>query len=244
MTPGSGYATARLLVKRGGQRNSIAARHVSVRNIVDRLDKRGECRVGSALLCCSDMHAISVTRKACALRAVWSRAPRGRPPFRNTRSDARVVSTRDRRIAGPFVIFRSRTAHQASSSIPVCVRTRAVQLARIALGEPFSRAPAAGVPMRLPARGTASQPRRGRREQLLVSDTSDLQQRLGVRIRRRRAALGLTQCVLGSRVGVSRATIANVEAGRQNLTLRRLEGLARALETGLDELFRPGPDAR
>jgi transcriptional regulator with XRE-family HTH domain len=77
-----------------------------------------------------------------------------------------------------------------------------------------------------------------------VSDTSDLQHRLGVRIRLRRAALGLTQCVLGSRVGVSRATIANVEAGRQNLTLRRLDRLARALETGLDELFRPEPDAR
>jgi transcriptional regulator with XRE-family HTH domain len=65
----------------------------------------------------------------------------------------------------------------------------------------------------------------------------EVQQLLGVRIRERRRELGLTQGALALRAGLSRPSIANLEAGRQNAGLRQLVALARALEVDVAALF-------
>jgi transcriptional regulator with XRE-family HTH domain len=49
-----------------------------------------------------------------------------------------------------------------------------------------------------------------------------------VSIRRRK--LKLTQATLASRVGMSRASVANIESGRQSVLLHHVYGLAEALE--------------
>jgi transcriptional regulator with XRE-family HTH domain len=64
-----------------------------------------------------------------------------------------------------------------------------------------------------------------------------LQQRVGARIRELRADRGLTQLRLAERSGISRPSVANVEAGRQNVSLRQLSALALALDVGVDELL-------
>ena len=67
-------------------------------------------------------------------------------------------------------------------------------------------------------------------------DVTEVQRRLGVRVRMRRAQLGLTQHALAARSGFSRPSIANVEAGRQNVTLRQLCAVAGALQLDVAEL--------
>jgi transcriptional regulator with XRE-family HTH domain len=64
-----------------------------------------------------------------------------------------------------------------------------------------------------------------------------LQQRVGARIRELRADRGLTQLRLAERSGISRPSVANVEAGRQNVSLRQLCALALALDVGVEELL-------
>jgi transcriptional regulator with XRE-family HTH domain len=68
-------------------------------------------------------------------------------------------------------------------------------------------------------------------------DVIEVQSRLGVRVRARRAELGLTQAALAALAGISRPSIANVEAGRQNLGLRQLVSLAQALRIELAALL-------
>jgi len=63
-----------------------------------------------------------------------------------------------------------------------------------------------------------------------------LQRRVGERVRSLRTDRGLTQRQLADRVCVSRPSIANVEAGRQNVGLRQLCALAGALGVGIAEL--------
>lgn len=53
---------------------------------------------------------------------------------------------------------------------------------------------------------------------------------LGERVSVRRKKLGLTQAALASKVGMSRASIANIESGRQNILLHHVYTLAAALE--------------
>lgn len=53
---------------------------------------------------------------------------------------------------------------------------------------------------------------------------------LGMRIRDLRKALGRTQDQLAKQVGISRASLANIEAGRQQVLVHHLFGLADALE--------------
>jgi transcriptional regulator with XRE-family HTH domain len=60
--------------------------------------------------------------------------------------------------------------------------------------------------------------------------------RIGARIRAVRSGSGLTQRVVAERTGLSRASIANVEAGRQNLRLRQLVALAAALGVQVERL--------
>lgn len=60
---------------------------------------------------------------------------------------------------------------------------------------------------------------------------------VGLEVRRARAELGLTQTQVGARLGVSGSYIANVEAGRENLTLGQLGNLATALGANLEIAF-------
>jgi len=53
---------------------------------------------------------------------------------------------------------------------------------------------------------------------------------LGEAVARRRRTLGLTQAELASRVGLSRASIANIEVGRQKMLVHQLFAVADALE--------------
>jgi transcriptional regulator with XRE-family HTH domain len=67
--------------------------------------------------------------------------------------------------------------------------------------------------------------------------TEAVQRRVGARVRELRADRGLTQLRLAERAGISRPSIANVEAGRQNVSLRQLCALAAALDVGLEDLL-------
>lgn len=61
---------------------------------------------------------------------------------------------------------------------------------------------------------------------------------LGRRIAARRKVLDITQAVLAERMGASRAAIANIEAGRQALSLTQIYDLASSLEfTKLSDLI-------
>lgn len=53
---------------------------------------------------------------------------------------------------------------------------------------------------------------------------------LGTRVAARRRGLDLTQAELAARTGMSRASIANIENGRQNVLLHHVYALALALE--------------
>lgn len=58
----------------------------------------------------------------------------------------------------------------------------------------------------------------------------------------RRKALALTQAQLASKVRMSRASIANIESGRQNVLLHHVYALAAALDfTKVGELLPPLP---
>ena len=52
---------------------------------------------------------------------------------------------------------------------------------------------------------------------------------VGRRIKERREALGMSQEVLSVSLGLTRASIANIEAGRQRIMLHDVPALARAL---------------
>lgn len=56
----------------------------------------------------------------------------------------------------------------------------------------------------------------------------------------RRTALGLTQAQLASKVRMSRASIANIESGRQNVLLHHVYAIAAALDfTKISDLLPP-----
>ena len=63
-----------------------------------------------------------------------------------------------------------------------------------------------------------------------------LYQQIGWLIASRRAVLGITQAVLAKAVGLSRASIANIEAGRQAVEVALLYDIAAALSCAPGEL--------
>lgn len=65
----------------------------------------------------------------------------------------------------------------------------------------------------------------------LVED-NEFYRELGRRIAARRSFLRITQAEVGERMGVSRASVANIEAGRQKLQVHQLYAIARALGFG------------
>jgi transcriptional regulator with XRE-family HTH domain len=60
---------------------------------------------------------------------------------------------------------------------------------------------------------------------------------LGDLIRRKRKRLGLTQKKLAERLSVSRASIANIETGRQKILIHQLFQLAAALDIAAEDLL-------
>jgi transcriptional regulator with XRE-family HTH domain len=66
---------------------------------------------------------------------------------------------------------------------------------------------------------------------------ADIQRRVGARVRGLRFGCGLTQLALAQRSGISRPSIANVEAGRQNVSLGQLCALAAALGVAVEDLL-------
>lgn len=66
----------------------------------------------------------------------------------------------------------------------------------------------------------------------------------GQRVRAARLDVGMTQAVLGASVGLTRGSVANLEAGRQRIPLHVLIELGRALRLPPAELLpieEPGP---
>ncbi len=61
---------------------------------------------------------------------------------------------------------------------------------------------------------------------------------VGVRIEMIRAAIGMTQADLAKRVGYTRTSLVNIEAGRQRLPLHQVEQIAQALGTNPRHLLK------
>lgn len=73
---------------------------------------------------------------------------------------------------------------------------------------------------------------------LYFSQMDELQKKLQEEIRNRRLELdGITQTVLAERSGVARATIANIERGRQSVTIDTLFRLSRILNINAGTLL-------
>jgi transcriptional regulator with XRE-family HTH domain len=77
-------------------------------------------------------------------------------------------------------------------------------------------------------------------------DSDQIYRDLGIRIRDLRKGLRRTQDQLAKQVGISRASLANIEAGRQQVLVHHLFGLAEALqlESPAALLLRPRADAQ
>jgi DNA-binding XRE family transcriptional regulator len=67
-----------------------------------------------------------------------------------------------------------------------------------------------------------------------------VQQRVGMRVRAAREAARLTQQELAGMIGLARSSVANLEAGNQDITVSRLAMLAEVLKLDLADLIREG----
>ena len=70
-----------------------------------------------------------------------------------------------------------------------------------------------------------------------------LYKRLGATIKGQRRALGLTQQQLAKQLGISRASLANVETGRQRVLVHQLYELAEQLNVNVQELLPESSEA-
>ena len=71
-------------------------------------------------------------------------------------------------------------------------------------------------------------------------DDNKLVMQVGAAIRRLRRTRGISQTTLARRAKLTRTYMSSVEAGRKNLTVRTLAGLARGLDAQIYEFFLPG----
>jgi transcriptional regulator with XRE-family HTH domain len=81
--------------------------------------------------------------------------------------------------------------------------------------------------------------RRPRKDRGASRKSSDVDVRVGARVRQRRVALGLTLQDLGSRVGVSFQQIQKYEAGDSRIPVSRLQTIAQVLEVAITWFFVP-----
>lgn len=75
------------------------------------------------------------------------------------------------------------------------------------------------------------------RQQGAVDPAREINRNLGETLRARRSEVGFTQGELALRVGLSRASIANIEAGEQAVSVVLLLGLANALDVDAEALL-------
>jgi transcriptional regulator with XRE-family HTH domain len=68
-------------------------------------------------------------------------------------------------------------------------------------------------------------------------ESASLYASLGELIRRRRKLIGSTQATLAAQVGLTRASIANIECGRQKVMVHQLYQLAAALDLPVSDLL-------
>ena len=73
-----------------------------------------------------------------------------------------------------------------------------------------------------------------------MSKSEELSRRIGARVCIARKAAGMTQAGFAAQLGLSRPSVANIEAGRQDLPLSRLVVLAEILSLDLHALIAPG----
>ena len=71
----------------------------------------------------------------------------------------------------------------------------------------------------------------------MSGDFTELLRHAGKQVKAARAAAGVSQAELAARVGMTRASVANLEAGRQDMTISRLAGIAAALSMDLSDLI-------
>lgn len=72
-------------------------------------------------------------------------------------------------------------------------------------------------------------------------DEQDIYREIGQRIREFRKAAGQTQDQLAIQIGLSRASVANIEAGRQHFLLYYVYSIADALDLDTPVSLLPGP---
>lgn len=75
-------------------------------------------------------------------------------------------------------------------------------------------------------------------------DATHIYRNLGIRIRDLRTSLRQTQDQLAKQVGISRASLANIEAGRQQVLVHHLLALASALQLDSPAQLLLAPQAR
>jgi transcriptional regulator with XRE-family HTH domain len=70
----------------------------------------------------------------------------------------------------------------------------------------------------------------------------DAKELFGWNLRKNRVARSITQEALSFEVRIDRAYLGRIERGKENITINVIERIAIALETPLNELFRPPTD--
>lgn len=68
-------------------------------------------------------------------------------------------------------------------------------------------------------------------------DSQEIYRSLGDRIRRYRKGIRLTQAQAAAQIGISRASLANIEAGRQQILVHHLYAIALALQLDSPEVL-------
>lgn len=79
---------------------------------------------------------------------------------------------------------------------------------------------------------------------LASAQALDLNRRVALAVRLRREEAGLTQADLAFASSMSRSSLANIEAGRQTITLPQLEAIAAALRLEPSALLSQGSEIR
>ena len=66
----------------------------------------------------------------------------------------------------------------------------------------------------------------------------DIQIEIGLRIREKRKALGLSQEQLALKAEIDRTYMTSVENGRRNVSIQNIEKIIKALETTFEDFFK------
>jgi DNA-binding XRE family transcriptional regulator len=72
-----------------------------------------------------------------------------------------------------------------------------------------------------------------------MSEDAVLLRTVGRRVRGARLAAGLSQAQLAQRIGMTRSSVSNLEAGRQDMNITRIAGILSALGLDLSALVQP-----